>query len=524
MDEFIRRFAQRTVALGLLLLVASVECAPRVVTGLNEVFQNSFATPPPSRQWAAIVDPKTLSTVTVLSSSGARAVAIDLHGHRAYLSSGGGVTVIDTSLNRVEAVIRSVPFDPISFLVTDPVRARLYATSDFGQPQIEVIDTGALAFLPPISLPPGLPVGGGVTRLAVAPDGTRLFVLVANVLLTMRLPDGQLLQSATLDFTPTSFALNQDLNELYVGDYGGRGVFVLAADSLIVERSLTGFGGISAVAVRPTDGALFVESAIDFDSELDAVDVVTGQRLAMHIGSGSGLVVSIDGKQVYRLQRGDLSLGGSYSETSSQLVVLDALSLNIIATIPLDTRAPNDPSRGGSAIVAISAASLPRVTATIEYFEAALGHYFTTSLPAEISALDAGRFPGWQRTGEKLPVYAQRDDGPDGSVPVCRFYGLPEKGLDSHFYSASAAECVQIQQRFGDSWLLESSEVFDVYSADIMTGACPFETTPVYRVYNNRPDANHRYTTSLAIRDSMVQNGWIPEGYGPNAVAFCVPR
>ena len=66
--------------------------------------------------------------------------------------------------------------------------------------------------------------------------------------------------------------------------------------------------------------------------------------------------------------------------------------------------------------------------------------------------------------------------------------------------------------------------MFDVYSADIMTGACPFETTPVCRVYNNLPDANHRYTTSLAIRDSMVQNGWIPEGYGPNAVGFCVPR
>jgi len=66
--------------------------------------------------------------------------------------------------------------------------------------------------------------------------------------------------------------------------------------------------------------------------------------------------------------------------------------------------------------------------------------------------------------------------------------------------------------------------VFDVYPADAATGACPFETTPVYRVYNNRPDANHRYTTSLAIRDSMVQAGWIPEGYGLDAVAFCVPR
>ena len=59
---------------------------------------------------------------------------------------------------------------------------------------------------------------------------------------------------------------------------------------------------------------------------------------------------------------------------------------------------------------------------------------------------------------------------------------------------------------------------------DIATGACLFDTTPVYRVYNNRPDANHRYTTSLATRDSMVVAGWIAEGYGPDAVAFCGPR
>jgi hypothetical protein len=139
----------------------------------------------------------------------------------------------------------------------------------------------------------------------------------------------------------------------------------------------------------------------------------------------------------------------------------------------------------------------------------------------EIAALDGGLFPGWQRTGETLPVYAQRADG---TVPVCRFYGLPAKGLDSHFYSASAAECAAVQQKFGDSWVLESSDVFEVYPADVASGTCPFETTPAYRVYNSRADANHRYTTSLSIRDSMLQAGWIPEGYGPNAVASCVPR
>ena len=38
---------------------------------------------------------------------------------------------------------------------------------------------------------------------------------------------------------------------------------------------------------------------------------------------------------------------------------------------------------------------------------------------------------------------------------------------------------------------------------------------------NQRADANHRYTTSIAIRDQMVARGSVAEGYGPNAVALC---
>lgn len=528
-----RRLVHGVLALLLIFFVDPLQCAPRVVVGLTEQSQISFATPPPTIQWAQIVDPVALSTVAALSPTGGYTVAADLHGHRAYLSGGGSITVIDASLNRVEAVVRTEPYPPIapiSLLLTDPLRARLYAVARDGQPQIQVFDTSALAFIQPIALPAELPPAG-VSSMVVAPDGTRLYALVTNVLLTVGLPDGQLLRSATLAFTPNSLALNQDRNELYVAEYGGR-VFVLAADSLVVQRSLTGSSAIEAIAVRRADGALLVESDVDdpdsafLETEVDAIDVVSGEHLATSVPSvnGVGLVMGIDGKQVYRFQRGNLTPGGPYADTSSRLVVMDALSLNNFGTMSLDTRLQDDPSRQGSAVLALGAASIPLVTSAVEYFDAARGHYFTTSIPAEIAALDGGMFPGWQRTGETLLVYAQRPDGPDGTTPVCRFYGLPEKGLDSHFYSASPAECAGVEQKFGDSWLLESSDVFDVYAADVATGACPFETTRAYRIYNNRADANHRYTTSRAIRDSMVQAGWIPEGYGPNAVAFCVPR
>jgi len=48
-------------------------------------------------------------------------------------------------------------------------------------------------------------------------------------------------------------------------------------------------------------------------------------------------------------------------------------------------------------------------------------------------------------------------------------------------------------------------------------------TAPVYRLWNRRADTNHRYTIDPAIRAAMLAQGWIAEGYGPNAVAMCAP-
>ena len=49
-------------------------------------------------------------------------------------------------------------------------------------------------------------------------------------------------------------------------------------------------------------------------------------------------------------------------------------------------------------------------------------------------------------------------------------------------------------------------------------------TIPVYRVWDDRVDTNHRYTTSLQIQQQMKAAGWIPEGYGPAMVIMCSPQ
>lgn len=163
----------------------------------------------------------------------------------------------------------------------------------------------------------------------------------------------------------------------------------------------------------------------------------------------------------------------------------------------------------------------------IEYYHPALDHYFVTASATEISALDAGVFSGWMRTGQALPGVFVSDpstsDVQTSVSPVCRYYGLPSAGLDTHFFSASSEECAAVHALWPDRWLLETPNAFYAYLPDIASGKCPAGTMPVYRFYNHRADVNHRYTTSADVRLEMIGRGWTPEGYGAEGVAMCTP-
>jgi serine protease len=165
----------------------------------------------------------------------------------------------------------------------------------------------------------------------------------------------------------------------------------------------------------------------------------------------------------------------------------------------------------------------------VEYYNPPRDHYFMTANPVEIGALDSGLFLGWVRTSQQLVVYLSNPAMPSASLlsPVCRYYGLPSAGLDSHFFSASPQECAAVAANWPTQWLLETPNAFHVflpmpqYSYPRDPGACPIGTKPVYRLYNSRADINHRYTTSLMIRQQMIDAGWASEGYGNLGVAMC---
>jgi len=179
--------------------------------------------------------------------------------------------------------------------------------------------------------------------------------------------------------------------------------------------------------------------------------------------------------------------------------------------------------RAVSAVLAVPAGgTVPPATVTVvEFYNASLDHYFITAIADEIAKLDDGTFKGWARTGQSFKAYAVGSSGRAGRRPVCREYGKPEWGLDSHFYSANPDECQDTMANTLGAWGLEASEVFQVDLPDPVSGACPPNGVPVYRVWNQRRDSNHRYMTSTAIRDQMVAKGGVAEGYGPDSVVLC---
>jgi hypothetical protein len=178
------------------------------------------------------------------------------------------------------------------------------------------------------------------------------------------------------------------------------------------------------------------------------------------------------------------------------------------------------PSSFSYTVTVIDPDAAPPVTpsaAAVEFYNAALDHYFVTHLANEIALLDAGtQIRGWTRTGRSIPVYTAA--GP-GTSPVCRVYIPPEQG-NSHFYGRGTTECTEAGEKFPTS---QFEDMNSFHIALPSAGNCPAGTVPIYRVYSNRADANHRYTTARAVRDQMVGLGWVAEGEGADLVVMCGP-
>jgi hypothetical protein len=165
----------------------------------------------------------------------------------------------------------------------------------------------------------------------------------------------------------------------------------------------------------------------------------------------------------------------------------------------------------------------PPTATVIEYHHAVFDHYFITPVAAEIALLDAHAppFQDWSRTGFTFNVYINAG-APVSSVAICRFFNTSFAPKSSHFYAPHGGVCEDTLRLFPD-WGLEDDKLFNMMMPDA-TGACPAGTIPVYRLYNGGMGGapNHRFVTSLAERQKMIDLMYLPEGNGIG-VGMCAP-
>jgi len=147
----------------------------------------------------------------------------------------------------------------------------------------------------------------------------------------------------------------------------------------------------------------------------------------------------------------------------------------------------------------------------VEFHNTVLDHYFIAAGADEIAILSAQADKGWELTGQSFRAYTRMPTDVFTPVaPVCRFYGAPAGGPNSHFFTASAQECEDVKQ--GRGWYYEGIG-FYIRPVDASL-RCPDGYLGVNRAYNNgwmRNDSNHRYTTSDSTWREMQRHGWILE-------------
>jgi hypothetical protein len=126
-------------------------------------------------------------------------------------------------------------------------------------------------------------------------------------------------------------------------------------------------------------------------------------------------------------------------------------------------------TNAGDASVALAgnAVAPPPVVAStvVEYYHAAYDHYFITIGADEIAALDTGVFFGWARTGLSFKAHATAQPG---FASICRFYLPPGYG-DTHFYSASPAECAIVHQQ-NPAFQLETTAAMYLATPGVFSG------------------------------------------------------
>ncbi len=278
------------------------------------------------------------------------------------------------------------------------------------------------------------------------------------------------------------------------------GMWTVAGQSFTVDAT---------TALDSEHGPLAVGTTVEVNAAKQADGTLLARKIESRPGQGSpvpqarfwGHVVALPGTGFIGLWKVDDKVVDVSATTELNVdngpIVLDAIVEvhgwvqpdGVIAAQEIETAATIGAMPGEGAVA-------------VEFFNPQLGHFFVTAAPAEIAALDAGT--QWQRTGESFKA--------GGTQAVCRFYGMPPRGPDSHFFTANPAECANVASEYS-AWTFEG-HTFSTTPPDA-TGQCPAGLLPVHRLYNQASqgsDMNHRYVVNPAALAATLGMGWIDEG------------
>ena len=451
----------------------------------------------------SVIDTDTsLVVATIDTGQVAGGVAVSADGTRAYVVW-DGLSVIDTASN---TVIARVPLrGELISVAANTAGTRVYVVNR--EPNsVAVFDTATQSFVATIAL-------GGVNPngIDVTPDGTRAYVAHAgsNAVSVIDTEANMEIAMVPVDSIPVGVTVNRAGTRVYVANRNSGTVSVLdTATNTVVGSVFVGWGPV-CVAVNAAGTRLYVSNQY-------------GQRIS--------IVDAINLTVVATVPVGDTPTGIGVNDADTRVYVANALSSNVsvidtstnkvVATVavgqyPVSFGRFMGPGLAGPA----------NTSTVVEYRHSGFDHYFITPVAAEIALLDvhAPPFQQWQRTGNLFNVYAPAT-APAGSVAICRFFNDHFAPKSSHFYAPHGLGCEGTIAFFPD-WLLEDDKLFNAMLPDASSGACPAGTAPIYRLYNNGMGnaPNHRFVTSLAEQQHMINLGWIAEGSGIG-VGMCVPQ
>lgn len=287
--------------------------------------------------------------------------------------------------------------------------------------------------------------------------------------------------------------------------------------------SLTGTGGASA----PPQGSLSMPAAASFGTQALFVQGAPKALTIRNVGTATATILAVNNSNAGEFPLASTTCGGALA-VNATCVINVAFSPSAAgargATLAITSDGAGSPQSihlSGSGAGAAGGGVGTKIS-VVEYYNAGINHYFITPITGEIALLGKPPFEAWQPTGLAFNAFAPAG-APAATVGICRFFNDHFLGVSTHFYAPHGAGCETTITQFPD-WTLESAQLFNAYVPDL-SGNCPTGSVPVYRLFNNGQGGapNHRFTTSLAVRQTMIDAGYTPEGFGIG-IGMCVPQ